>query len=279
MKGLPASGKTTFAKLLIKDNPGQYKRVNKDDLRNMIDGGKWSSNNEKFVLKIRDFIVEEALKDGKHVIVDDTNLHSKHKNTMQRIAAKHNAVVTVKDFTEVAVETCIERDRARANSVGEKIIRGMHRNFINKSVEQLSRDPDLKTVVICDLDGTIALANGGNWYDRDFTKDLPNTPVVEMIDQMSAKYKIVFLSGRNGKYRDQTNSWIKEQFPLMFDEIELYMRVEGDNRKDSIVKKELYEENIKGKYNVVFVADDRDQVVDLWRSLGLTCLQVNYGSF
>lgn len=31
-KGLPASGKSTWAKQLIEENPNVYKRINKDDL-------------------------------------------------------------------------------------------------------------------------------------------------------------------------------------------------------------------------------------------------------
>ena len=44
-KGLPASGKSTWAKQYLDDNPGT-KRVNKDDLRAMLDNGKWSKRNE-----------------------------------------------------------------------------------------------------------------------------------------------------------------------------------------------------------------------------------------
>ena len=58
LKGLPASGKSTYAKKLA--NKG-WTRVNKDDLRAMLNDGKWSRSNEKFVLKVRDFIVADAL--------------------------------------------------------------------------------------------------------------------------------------------------------------------------------------------------------------------------
>ena len=58
------------------------------------------------------------------------------------------------------------------------------------------------------------------------------------------------------------------------------MRASGDTRKDSIVKKELYEKHIKNKYYVSFWLDDRNQVVDMVRKeLGLLCLQVYYGDF
>jgi hypothetical protein len=57
------------------------------------------------------------------------------------------------------------------------------------------------------------------------------------------------------------------------------MRQTDDNRKDSIIKEEIYDAHIRGKYNVLFVLDDRDQVVQMWRSLGLTVLQCNEGDF
>jgi predicted ABC-type ATPase len=60
-KGLPGSGKTTWAKEMVSKSKGSVKRVNKDDLRAMLDAGEWSKENEKFVLKVRDFIIEKAL--------------------------------------------------------------------------------------------------------------------------------------------------------------------------------------------------------------------------
>jgi len=50
-------------------------------------------------------------------------------------------------------------------------------------------------------------------------------------------------------------------------------------RKDVIIKQEIYEEHIKDKYDVLFVMDDRNQVVEFWRSIGLTCFQVAEGNF
>jgi len=49
LKGLPASGKSTYAKELVAK--GNWKRINKDDLRAMLDCSKWSKANEKFVLQ------------------------------------------------------------------------------------------------------------------------------------------------------------------------------------------------------------------------------------
>lgn len=56
------------------------------------------------------------------------------------------------------------------------------------------------------------------------------------------------------------------------------MRVAGDNRPDTIVKYEMFQK-IKDKYNIVGVFDDRECVVEMWRAVGLTCFQVDWGMF
>ena len=76
--GLPSSGKTTWAKQKIEENPNRIKRINKDDLRSMLDCNRWSKDNEKFILKVRDALIDLILGGGFDVIVDDTNLSPKH---------------------------------------------------------------------------------------------------------------------------------------------------------------------------------------------------------
>ncbi len=74
----------------------------------------------------------------------------------------------------------------------------------------------------------------------------------------------------------KTAEWLNDHhFPIG----ELHMRKTGDRRKDAIVKGELFDANVRGRYNVLLVLDDRDQVVKYWRSLGLNCWQVNEGAF
>ena len=57
------------------------------------------------------------------------------------------------------------------------------------------------------------------------------------------------------------------------------MRKTGDNRKDCIVKRELFDAHIKDKYYIDFILDDRNQVVNMWRELGFTVMQVADGNF
>jgi predicted kinase len=262
-------------------------RVNKDDLRAMLRSSVRSKENEKFVLKIRDFVVEEALKIGQNVIVDDTNLNPKHKETIITIAKKYDAIVEEKSFLHVPLDEFIKRDIKRVNSVGESVIKKMYRDYIAPKIEPRKYNKDLSDVIICDLDGTLCLFGDDNPYERDFLKDEVIIAVLDVLNRYidDPKVKIMFISGRNDRFRDVTIEWLKNNI-LSFEKyfvngkIALDMRKDGDVRKDSMIKKEMFMNNIDNKYNVLFVLDDRQQVVDLWRNeLGLTVFQVAEGNF
>jgi predicted kinase len=281
LKGLPASGKSTWAKEMVDKYPGQYKRINKDDLRSMIDNGKWSKENEKFILGVRDRLISAALDNLKIAIVDDTNFESKHEEQIKLIAASHGCPVEIKTF-DTPLEECIARDAKRDKPVGEKVIRDMHDRYLKKpeSVALAAPyNPDLPDCIIVDIDGTLALMNGRGPHDyHRVGEDLPNEPIIDLASTLGW-YKnnvVCIFSGRPESCREETETWLSANFQ-MYDN--LFMRTTGDHRKDYIVKQELYEKHIKGKYNVLWVIDDRNQVVQMWRSLGLTCLQVADGNF
>lgn len=137
----------------------------------------------------------------------------------------------------------------------------------------------MKRAIMCDLDGTLCLydRSGGKHYERDFENDTINPAVRYVLDGSDQYNEIIFVSGRTDKFRNVTQQWLDA---YGFGNHPLFMRKEGDKRKDVEVKREIYNENIKDKYEILFVLDDRDQVVELWRrELGLTCFQVNYGDF
>jgi predicted kinase len=283
MRGLPGSGKSTYAKQLVAEAPNTYKRINRDDLRAMFDNGHWSQGNEKFVKKIRDVLIIKALEEGKHVIVDDTNLSSTNETRVRQLVQEFNKAnndtvqVEVVEMN-VSLQECIARDAKRAKPVGAKRIRDMHRQFyaVQNRVEQ---DDTLPKAIICDLDGTLALMNGRNPFDAaKCEEDLLNAPVAKILKTFQTLgHQVLLLSGRKEEHKSQTINWLA-QYGIAYDLLEL--RKTEDNRADTIVKKELFEAHIAGKYYIEFVLDDRDQVVDLWRNeLGLTCFQVNYGDF
>ena len=290
--GLPASGKSTWAKEQAAKSGGQVRRINKDDLRDMLDGGKWSKNNEKNILQVRDLLIEHHLSAGTSVIVDDTNLHPKHKETLKVIAAKYDAKFETKSFLDVPLLECIARDLKRPSSVGERVIRGMFDEFLapkEKPVAPPVWDSSLPTAIICDIDGTLAHGIGVTrkpyeWdkVDTD-TKDRRIAHILEVYrhvydnsKDIGADLRILLVSGRDGSCREKTEKWLADN-EIKYDA--LFMRPAGDTRNDAIIKEEIYQAEIAGKYNVEFVLDDRDRVVAKWRELGLTCFQVANGAF
>lgn len=279
LKGLPASGKSTYAKALVDSSNGKFKRISKDDLRAMLDNSNFSKTNEKNILYVRDNLMNMLLVQGYSVIIDDTNLHPKHEQTItgEVVELMGDLVdVEIEDFTNISLEECIKRDQKRSNYVGEKVIRDMYNRFLRPEPKTVKYNKELSNCVICDLDGTLALFKG-NPYERDFSEDKVNTKVLDILNKYASEGNLIMIvSGRKGEFRSMTENWlIKNKVPYNG----LFMRKEKDVRKDYIIKEEIYNKEIKDIFNVLFVLDDRNQVVNLWRSLGLTCLQVAEGEF
>lgn len=134
--------------------------------------------------------------------------------------------------------------------------------------------------IIVDIDGTVALKDGARGpYEYDKVHlDKPNRNVVELVKKLSNGYDVYFLSGREETCRPETMAWL-DRHVIWVHPDRLLMRAAKDYRDDTIVKRELYEKHIQPYRDVLFVLDDRDKVVAMWRELGLTCLQVAPGPF
>tara|TARA_R110002020_G_scaffold41921_12_gene123245 strand:- start:2959 stop:3891 length:933 start_codon:yes stop_codon:yes gene_type:complete len=301
-KGLPASGKSTWARQKVKESNGTLKRINKDDIRAMVEDSKWSPEREKYTVAARDAMVRAALYMGKSVVVDDTNLVQKHEDALRKIAQEFNIadveVIVEDSFLSVPFETCLERNRKRtgkarvphnsmlrmaeqigidvSNYEGEVDTKNAKVDARRKTVEY---NKDLPDAIISDLDGTLSLM-WGNRTAYEATKcdtDLVNEPVASIVrDYADMGVRIILFSGRTDDGIEQTKSWLAEH-NIPYDE--LHMRKYGDFQKDGTLKEDFYNTFVKDKYNVRFVLDDRDQVVEKWRELGLLCNQVFYGNF
>lgn len=275
LKGLPGSGKTTYAKKLVAKG---WIRVNKDDMRAMLNDGKFSKNNEGFVLSLRDEIIIRGLVAGKNVVVDDTNLDPKHAVQFESIAAEFLADYEEK-FFDVDLKTCIERNALREKPVPEKAIYSMHERYLKPPTPVIEYDDDKEEAIIVDIDGTLAhIADGRSPYDASRAMNDSLDDAVSVITAMffNHGYKVIILTGRDGKHLSVTEQWL-EANGVEYDEI--YTRVADDNREDSIIKEELFRKYVEPRYNVKFVLDDRNRVVDMWRRIGLKCLQVAEGNF
>lgn len=291
LRGIQGSGKSTHAKKLVEK--GGWIRVNKDDLREMLFSSKYSGKKEKAVLTIRDRIITNGLRYGYNVVVDDTNLNPVHVDRIGEVVANQEYIdnsqvekeeekvsyeVEIKDF-EITLDEAIKNDLKRDKSVGETVIRDTWNKWIRPSLKlELEKNDELEDAAIWDLDGTLALLNGRDPYDASEAEyDLPNYPVIDDLHLYQRHGgKVIITSGRSRKYEEQTIAWLEKV------EIEpdlLIMRKEGDTRKDSIVKREMFMDHIYGKFNIDKVTDDRQQVVDMWRDLGLMVNQVADGRF
>ena len=275
-RGLPGSGKSTWAKSIIKANSNSYKRINNDDLRAMVDCNNWSPANEKFINELTDLFILKSLHEGKHVIVDNTNLNTKHIDRIKQLVKGQAELVINDSFLSVPVEMCIQNDLKRPNSVGKDVIVNMYEKYLKKP-DTITQNPDAPKAIIVDIDGTLAHMKGRSPYDWDRVGEDECDTVIKGIVNAYDNYGVVIvMSGRDGSCRAITEKWLNDN-NIVWDT--LLMREEGDMRKDSIVKRELFDTCIAGHYFIEYVLDDRQQVVDMWRDLGLKCLQVAPGNF
>ncbi len=284
LKGLPASGKSTWS-LDIVNNNSNWIRVNKDDLRSMLHNSKWSKDREDVVLSIRDSIIQDALAKKLNVIVDDTNFAQYHETRVRQLANMCNVDFEIKYF-DVSLEECLKRNAARTGKarVPDNVIVDMYNKYVKplqKEDKPFVNDPKKPKCVVCDLDGTLALMKGkrGPFEFHKVYEDEVNNPVWECLNSMRrAGFNIVFVSGREDSCREETERWLRDKSGFT-QGYPLFMRKSKDRRKDSIVKEEIYRENVLPNYYVQFVLDDRNQVVDHLRELGLTVFQVAPGNF
>lgn len=295
-RGLPGCGKSTWARAEIAAAaPGSLVRLNRDDLRSLMHDGVYGGyTTEEQVSKVQHGGAESLLRSGVSVIVDDTNLRAKYLRNLANIAWRCGADFVVKDFTDVELRVCIARDSEREKSVGRAVIEEMHRKFLagralplsipEKPVDAVGirydADPRTPDAVMVDIDGTVALHHGvRDPYDTSrYHLDAVNRPVMGVVRALyMAGRRLVFCSGRDERFRDVTEEWLSLNLQVPFEA--LHMRPAKDTRRDDVVKLELFDKHIRHNWNILCVLDDRDRVVRMWRSLGLTVLQVNDGDF
>lgn len=280
MRGLPASGKSTKAKELIKGG-GEFFRVNRDLLRTMLHHDVWTGKREGVTVDTAQMIVGNLLNQGKNVIVDDTNLSDKHKDMWQMMAENFGAKFEVMDMMkDTTVADCIERNAARTDKtpVPESVIHGMALEHGYAGVGK---------VVVCDIDGTIAdckhrthhvRGDQKDWgkFFAEMDKDTPRDEVWENVknDAIAHDAEILLVSARPEDYREVTEQWLRDSG--MTEYTHLVMRRKGDKRPDTDVKSDIYRRYLQ-QYEVIKVFDDRPSVIAMWREYGLEVEDVGDG--
>jgi adenylate kinase family enzyme len=290
--GPPGCGKSTWAKdyLAAHNNRDTLVRVSQDD-----------QGKEHLAL------FHQAVNDKKDIVVDRMNFNVKQRNRYLDPARKAGYDVRIVVF-HVPMGVCMERCRERDNHPTIKTEEDVQQavTFFFKNYERvqdtegevlrLGWKPKGHTkAIVCDLDGTMANVEHRRQYVRPdnvpegkkfrpnwvrFFEEMVNDGVndwcSEITSMMSDRYPIIFATGRPGDYEDHTRLWLDVN--NIYGQ-HLFMRQEGDYRKDSIVKEIILEFEIKPRYDILFVLDDRKQVVDMWREHGYTVLQCDEGNF
>lgn len=142
--------------------------------------------------------------------------------------------------------------------------------------------------VIFDIDGTLAeikhrrhfISHGASdWrsFSESMVTDTVHEPVRRLCNILFEAGFVVFLfSGREEEYREVTEIWLDHK-QIRYHH--LHMRANKDYRQDSVIKREMLYQHIPDKSKILFVVDDRQQVVEMWRSEEILCLQCAPGDF
>jgi predicted kinase len=305
-RGIQGSGKTTLARELSSKDGGRV--VGRDHLRRLMGfEGLGSKKQEDEVTLIQTRLIHEGLKAGQNVHVDDMNLKAIYVKRLMGIAAYFEAEMIVHDLSHVDLTTCLERNRQRSGQakVNDSVVFNNYQRFVapnNGLPLPVPSVPEFDTRYmpyepykspknvshvgfLVDIDGTIANHEGirGHHDYHLVSQDEPKHDVIAVVRaMMSDGFEPIFVSGRPDSCRVDTETWISQHVfyrENYRDEFKLFMRRTGDHRADYLVKYELFDKHIRKNYLVACAFDDRDQVVNMYREIGLTVLQVAPGNF
>lgn len=293
--GISNSGKSTFANQEWEKNPTKTVVVNRDKIRELISGYdeanayRWYNNPakgalEKDVTMYEDTLIHEALCKGKDVIVDATHLTASYIKRYEF----WNKPIEVK-FFHTSLEDALSRNALRNRKVDVDVIRRQYDSYVKLKAEGIptfevatfKNDRNLPPCIIYDIDGTIAkMHNRGpfDWHRVGEDLVIPEvTATLDWVNDLDRFHKptVIIVSGRDAKCMYETSDWLHDN-GLEYDE--LFLRKEGDQRADWVIKEEIWREIAK-EYYIVGMYDDRNQVTRRARSLGLKVFQVEYGNF
>lgn len=289
MRGLPGSGKSTWAKAWVNEDPINRVRLNWDDMRNMM-GPYWIPERENTgVLKeLREKFLKHMMKRNWDIVCDNMNLNPKEIEFYENIVKEFNEdghpyTIEFKDFF-IPVEECIRRDAMRANPIGEKTIKSLFHKYMplivgsehRKKIEsQPTYRADKPDCIIVDMDGTLAFNLSGRSFFDDIDMIKYDTPLLATISilramKMTGTCNIFIVTGRSEKSREATETWLAEN-NIPFDKV--FMREEGDFSHSNDFKQKVYEDNIKNNYNVLFVLDDDTKCMKMYQEQGLICMK------
>jgi len=288
-RGIPASGKSTWAKKWLAADPNNRVRVNRDDIRETLYGKKYQQNSkdEERVTQIEHKLIRTALKEGKSVVSDNMHLNPRFMKPFYAMAGERGLKLQHRDFP-IPLDEALRRNAARERVVPADVIRKIYSQNLGPNGEMPYFDGDYtprpfvkpetkKTGVIYDMDGTMTRissirhhVNGKfrnfDAFHRGSLHCPPNLEVLQLAqDTTEANIENVIVTARSEKYRAVTELWLNK-YGVKFSN--LYMRPDNDNRTDHLVKADILEK-IQEDYDIVHAVDDRPSVIEVWNAAGI----------
>ena len=142
-RGIQGSGKSTWSKQWVLEDPEHRVRFNNDDIRNML-GKYWVPSREKLVLNLKKLFIMSSMRAGYDIVIDNMNLNPKEVDFYKTCVEIHNQTVEelgkgykldlqeyeleFKDFF-IPLQECIERDSKRPNPIGEEVIKKTYEKY------------------------------------------------------------------------------------------------------------------------------------------------------
>lgn len=145
LRGLQGSGKSTWAKQWVNEDPEHRVRFNRDDIRNML-GKYWVPSRETLINDLyKQFLESTIFSRHYDVVIDNMNLDEKYVKEIEEAVRQRNKMyedcedipqyeVEVKDFFHIPLQVCIERDTQRENPVGAEVIKRTYNKYKNKII-------------------------------------------------------------------------------------------------------------------------------------------------
>lgn len=297
VRGIPGSGKSTWAKAWVAEDPEHRIRLNWDDMRNML-GPYWVPSREPINVMMLWAGVKNAAYCTKpyDIVIDNMNLNpvaieeftewiETYNASSHAIQTNTQYVLEFKDFF-TPIEECIHRDSLRPHPVGEKTIRSIWRRYkhfiqttaVETLVNKLRPFTNKPKCIVIDMDSTMCFNTTKRpWYGEGAAEgminDIPNTGVVMLIKELQKSFPIIVVTGRDTSQAAVTKQWLANQgiAPTQY-----YFRTEGDFRKGTEVKRENILQVLE-TYDIVSIFEDCEPIVEMFREMGLTVLQPNKG--
>jgi predicted kinase len=283
--GLPGSGKSMYAAKLMQARPHNWHHINWDEMRRErgMHLRKFNRDEEEQMKKDSFSLAESWGKEGGNVLVDNTNLSESTRNRWRGVAQRAS-MNYFEDAMPATLQECIDRDSLRegAERVGRAVIERM------ALMSGLISFQPWERLVLVDMDGTLADCEHRRQFIREGRHDWDNFeaqtlkdeviyPIMNLVNILYREgYTIIIVSGRQiDRAGKDTETWLKMK--ANFQHRHLFMRNGEDSRPDNVVKQEILDKLPKDQ--IAYVLDDRNQVVEMWRKNGLTCLQVADGNF